>query len=309
MSRDNAEAMANLAKANWPVAAQTFADLSGRTENPDLTVVAASVFRESTTGEFVARLIRAVYDTANVIDLLPAIRMPVLVMQQRSTQLFTAESGREVAAGIPGARFLLFEASTNWLGQNVFPELVDAITSFLGTATGVDEAGRRAATAPGTAIILFTDIVHSSALTERMGDAPFREASRALDNRVRAAIRDAGGTDVAGKLLGDGVMGVFTSAAQAIAAARACVTTSGEMPLHVGLHAGDVIREDDNVYGGAVNIAARICDASAPGEILVSQTVRDLARTSAGVTFEDRGERQLKGIADAVRVYAVQLPG
>jgi adenylate cyclase len=76
--------------------------------------------------------------------------------------------------------------------------------------------------------------------------------------------------------------------------------------LHVGVHAGDVITERDNVYGGAVNIASRICALSAPGEILVSATVRDLARTSSGVSFDDRGEHTLKGIADPVRVFAVR---
>jgi len=74
----------------------------------------------------------------------------------------------------------------------------------------------------------------------------------------------------------------------------------------VGIHAGDVIREDDNVYGGAVNIAARVAAASAAGETLVSETVRSLARTSAGVRFEDRGEHSLKGIDDPVRVWAVR---
>ncbi len=78
------------------------------------------------------------------------------------------------------------------------------------------------------------------------------------------------------------------------------------MPLHLGLHAGDVIREDNNVYGGAVNIAARISGLSATGEVLVSDTVRSLARTSAGVSFEDRGEQALKGVAEPLRVFAVR---
>jgi class 3 adenylate cyclase len=76
------------------------------------------------------------------------------------------------------------------------------------------------------------------------------------------------------------------------------------------LHAGDVIREKDpdgrdNVYGGAVNIASRIAGLSAAGEVLVSETVRSLARTSAGVGFEDRGEQALKGVGEKVRVWAV----
>jgi adenylate cyclase len=142
-----------------------------------------------------------------------------------------------------------------------------------------------------------------------MGDAAFRNASKALDDATRRAIRTAGGTPVEGKVLGDGVLGVFSSAAQAIDAARRCVELSAEseLRLHIGLHAGDVIREGDNVYGGAVNIASRICGLCDPGEILVSGTVRDLARTSAGVAFEDRGERTLKGIEDPVRVFAVRI--
>jgi adenylate cyclase len=62
----------------------------------------------------------------------------------------------------------------------------------------------------------------------------------------------------------------------------------------------------DNVYGGAVNIASRISGLSAPGEVLVSETVRSLARTSAGVAFEDRGEKQMKGVGEGVRVWAVK---
>ncbi|HEY8174029.1 MAG TPA: adenylate/guanylate cyclase domain-containing protein, partial [Dehalococcoidia bacterium] len=162
--------------------------------------------------------------------------------------------------------------------------------------------------ATGTAVILFTDIVDSTALTERLGDARFREASRTLDAGLRAAIRDAGGAAIDGKLLGDGVLATFPSAAQAIDGARRCLALSAasELGLHIGLHAGDVIREENNVFGGAVNIASRICGLSAPGEILVSDVVRGMARSSAGVEFEDRGEQEMKGVGDPVRVYAVR---
>ncbi len=72
------------------------------------------------------------------------------------------------------------------------------------------------------------------------------------------------------------------------------------------MHAGDVIHEDGNVFGGAVNIASRICGLSAPGEILVSDVVRGMARSSAGVEFEDRGEQEMKGVGEPVRVYVVR---
>jgi class 3 adenylate cyclase len=78
------------------------------------------------------------------------------------------------------------------------------------------------------------------------------------------------------------------------------------LPLHLGIHAGDVIREEQGVFGGAVNVAARIAAESASGEVLVSQTVRDLARTSAGVSFDQRGERELKGMPERVQVWSVR---
>jgi len=82
------------------------------------------------------------------------------------------------------------------------------------------------------------------------------------------------------------------------------------LTLHLDLRAGGVIREKDpdgrsNVYGGAVNIASRIVGLSVAGEVLVSETVRSLARTSAGVRFDDRGEQAFKGVGEAVRVWAV----
>jgi class 3 adenylate cyclase len=161
-----------------------------------------------------------------------------------------------------------------------------------------------------------TDIADSTALTERLGDAALRGKARDLDTALRAVIHDNAGTPIEGKLLGDGVLAVFTSARQAIEAALACgkAGNDGGLPLHLGLHAGDIIRESDpdgrsNVYGGAVNIASRISGLSAAGEVLVSETVRSLARTSAGVAFEDRGEQALKGVGEAVRVWAVVSSG
>src|SRR5207245_10207795 len=98
----------------------------------------------------------------------------------------------------------------------------------------------------GTAVILFADIADSTALTERLGDAAFRAKARDLDAALRTVIRDHSGTAIDGKLLGDGVLAVFTSARQAIEAALACAQAGAEasLPLHLGLHAGDVIRQD-----------------------------------------------------------------
>ena len=231
------------------------------------------------------------------------IGCPVLVIHVPTPDAGnTLNAAREVAAEIPDARFRPLE----WDLTTMSAQEAQAVQDFLDE----DEApaGEVPTPTPGTAIILFADIVDSTALTERMGDAAFRAKARDLDDALRTIIRDNGGVAIDGKLLGDGVLATFPAASQAIAAALAtngAADTSG-LALHVGIHAGDVIRESSNVFGGAVNIASRISGLSAPGEVLVSDVVRSLARTSAGVTFEDRGEHALKGIAEPQRIYAVR---
>jgi class 3 adenylate cyclase len=215
--------------------------------------------------------------------------------------------GRKLVAGITGGRLSVVDSST---AEGRGLQIATVAAAFLGGAF-LSEAGPDEPTPvdrSGTAVILFADIVDSTALTERLGDSAFRAKARELDGSLRAVIREHSGTAIEGKLLGDGVLAVFTSARQAIESALACATAGDNagLPLHLGLHAGDVIREESNVYGGAVNIASRISGLSAPGEVMVSETVRSLARTSGGVSFEDRGRRRLKGVGDSVRVWAVR---
>ncbi|MGH9027925.1 MAG: adenylate/guanylate cyclase domain-containing protein, partial [Acidimicrobiia bacterium] len=144
-------------------------------------------------------------------------------------------------------------------------------------------------------------------LTERLGDAAYRERADALDDGLRAAVVECGGHAVEGVTLGDGILALFGSARRAIECAsevHAAAAMLG-LELHVGLHAGDVTWSGSRVFGGAVNIAARVCDAAPPAQTLVSDTVRSLARTSSGVTFVDHGLHDLKGIPDAHQLFAV----
>jgi SARP family transcriptional regulator, regulator of embCAB operon len=159
----------------------------------------------------------------------------------------------------------------------------------------------------GTVTIMFADIVDSTARTERIGDAAFHALARTLDGSVRAIIAQTGGVAVDGRLLGDGLMAVFTSASQAIECGIRTSVAGADigLGLHVGLHAGDVIRDGDNVYGGAVNIAARVAALAPPGEVLISETVRSLARTSATVGFESRGVHELKGVEGGQALFAI----
>jgi len=244
-------------------------------------------------------LVRDVEAVVDHLDLQPA-----LTLHPRGSRLIPLELGREVASLIPDARFLALDSESHVVWTQDPAPYIDAMAEFVGEPPGERPLAR---SAHGTAIILFADVVDSTGLTERLGDELFRTGARALDGALLAAIRDASGTPVEGKLLGDGVLAVFASAREALAAAVRCrdAGTRSGLGLHVGVHAGDVIRERDNVYGGAVNVASRIAAASAPSEVLVSDTVRSLARTSAGVSFTDRGEHRLRGVSEPVRLWPV----
>lgn len=239
-------------------------------------------------------------DGTNEIHLVQALTLVVLDLTAVDAHIVTPSERqafvRSVAANIPRSELAIIKRG----GGRTYGEVVRLFLA--GDAPREDDRPH------GTAIILFADIVDSTAMTDRMGNAAFRERSTALEARIRDAVRAHGGESVAGRTLGDGVLATFRSAAQGIAAALDCAEAGGDLglALHLGIHAGDVLREDGNVHGIAVSLASRVSGLTGPNEIFVSQTVRDLARASSDVTFEDRGEHALKGVGDLVRVYAVR---
>lgn len=300
MPEEELNAILALGERNWELATETLVHAVLGWSNSATAHQIAEVMRASASPETLRRFIHQIRSW-RIDDMLTAIASPTLVIG-RSSPNQSFERARELAAAIPSARLTMVDGpleSTNM-------QEAATIASFFSDGAVVMPASREA---PHTTLtILFTDIVDSASLTEKFGDAAFRERARQLDEALRAAIREDGGTPVEGKVLGDGVMAVFTSARQAIDAARRCRDAANDIALHlhIGIHAGDVIRDGDNVYGGAVNLAARIAAHAEPGEILVSDVVRGLARTSAGVAFQDCGEHELKGIADPQRLYAIE---
>lgn len=241
--------------------------------------------------------------------LLPRVAARTLVVQHATHPFYDATATRRLAAAIPDAQLaLLNEPLTAFLE----PAAVAAIGQFLLDVPPETVQSRSAvASSPArarTAVVLFADIVDSTALTETMGDAAFQARADRLHATLRDLVRRHGGRPLEGKLLGDGVVAVFEAARDAIAAALECAAhgdTDG-LPLHVGVHAGDVLETSDNVHGGAVNAAARIAAMAPPGEVLVSDVVRGLARTSTTATFEDRGTHALRGIAEPQQVFRVR---
>jgi class 3 adenylate cyclase len=251
--------------------------------------------------------LRSLVEQDDVTDLLGSIEAPTLIIHRRGVREPSIGEVQAMAARIPTARLALLEGDSAVLYMGDTDSVLAALEEFLGEGS-TQASPARGAHGGLVTVILFADIADSTALTERMGDAAFRAKARDLDVALRRIITEAGGTTIDAKTLGDGVLATFPGASQGIAAALACGAAADAqgLQLHLGLHAGDVIREANNVFGGAVNIASRISALSAPGEVLVSDIVRGLARTSAGVEFEDRGKHALKGVGDAQRVYAVR---
>jgi class 3 adenylate cyclase/pimeloyl-ACP methyl ester carboxylesterase len=292
--------LVELVRTDWTLATESMNRALDSWANSDLAGQYAAMMREAVTPETYLLYVHAQRNW-DASDLLARVRAPTLVLHPKAHAFYPTEPSRKTAAAIPGARFVLVDSPSVFL-----PDLKVAYIS--GEFLGVETTPQRTSPEGGTAVILFADIADSTALTERLGDDAFRGKARGLDAALRKAISEAGGTAIEGKVLGDGVLATFASAREAIACAKACHRAGSHigLPLHVGVHAGDVIREEGNVYGGAVNLAARVAAEAAAAETLVSGTVRDLARTSAGVSFEDRGEHALKGIEEPVRLYEVR---
>jgi class 3 adenylate cyclase len=304
------EAMSGLIRGAPGLAYRTIAEMTYHSGPLERSQWLRRAFRDAMTPEVLHEYLKLIW-TGDVTDLAPRVTAPTLVLHRRGSRNVPVDAARTLAALLPNASLTLLEGDVSdpaWQYEAYLPIVFD----FLDGAEGSRRTRSPSAdVAAGTAVILFADIADSTALTERLGDVAFREKARELDDALRRAIVDAGGMAVEGKLLGDGVLAVFDSARAAIDGALRCAEAGDGrgLPLHLGVHAGDVIRDRGNIYGGAVNIAARVSDAAAPGEVLVSDIVRGLARTSAGMSFEDRGDHDLKGIADPVRLYAVRPHG
>jgi class 3 adenylate cyclase len=155
------------------------------------------------------------------------------------------------------------------------------------------------------ATVLFTDIVASTERAAELGDRRWRELLGVHDDLAARLVEQWGGRVV--KTTGDGLLATFDGPGRAIACAVALRDQLGDIDVQIraGLHAGEVeLREDDDVGGIAVHIAARIVAEASPGEVLVSRTVRDLVAGSDH-RLEDRGTSQLKGVDGDWQLFAV----
>ncbi len=313
MPSERLNPLIELCRSNWELATQVFSDMSLREQQPDVALQLSEFLKASCSGEVAAEILTQGLEI-DVGDLLPLVKAPTLVVHRRNDALIPFALGRKLAAGIPNARFAPLEGTMHvpFLGDT--EAVIEAIDEFLGK--GVEAAVRPSKLAmEDVYTILFTDVESSTALTQRLGDAKARDLLREHERVVREALKAYGGSEV--KTMGDGFMASFSSATKALESAIAMqrafaawnqgVGAQGLAPLHVriGLNAGEPIAEDNDLFGTAVNLAARIAAKADGGEILTSDTVRGLV-AGKKFLFSDRGETAMRGFEDPVRVYELR---
>jgi class 3 adenylate cyclase len=260
-------------------------------------------FRELISSEMAARLYALAYEV-DVSAQAAEVQAPTLVLHRRESLAVPVREGRRLAALIPDARFVALEGTQHNPWEGDARAALAAMEDFLGADFRLEAPQGAAA---GTLTVLFTDIARSTALARQHGDALAQAVRQEHNAIVRLALRAHGGTEV--KHTGDGIMASFHSASSAVRCACAiqrAVAERGDADLqvHIGLNAGEPIVEERDLFGAAVDFAARICHEAGPGEVLCSDVVRQLC-TGKGFRFADRGEALLRGFDEPVRLHEV----
>jgi pimeloyl-ACP methyl ester carboxylesterase len=234
----------------------------------------------------------------DVRQILPSIRVPTLVLHRTAERVSEVGHARYMAQHIPGAKLveLSGEDHVPWIGDqdSILGEVEEFVT------------GARQAHGPERvlATVLFVDIAGSTERVAAIGDRAWRELLEAFQAKVREVLRHYRGQEI--DTAGDGFLMAFDGPARAIRCAGAIRDAVRGIGLEVrcGLHTGECERTGEKLAGIAVHTGARVAGFAAPGEVLVSQTVRDLVAGS-GLEFESRGTHELKGVPGEWQLFGV----
>ncbi|HTG46913.1 MAG TPA: adenylate/guanylate cyclase domain-containing protein [Actinomycetota bacterium] len=245
-------------------------------------------------GDAIARD-RAVEET-DIRHILPTVQVPTLVLHRTGDRLEPLVQARYIAARTPGARFIELPGD-----DHLYPldDLVPHIAAFADSIRVEQAEFDRV-----LATVMYTDIVDSTARAASLGDARWQDIRAQHDAIVRSQISRYRGREI--KSMGDGFLVTFDGPARAV---RCATTIADAVPplgieIRAGLHTGEIALEGADVAGLGVVIGARVGALAGASEVLVSQTVKDLVAGS-GLTFEDAGEHELKGVPDRWRLYRV----
>src|SRR5437588_8425259 len=247
-----------------------------------------SYLRRSASPAAAAALLR-MNSEIDIRGILPAVHVPTLVLHRRNDLEAKVEEGRWIAGNIPGAKFVELGGSDHlpWVGDQ--DALLDEIEEFLTGVRPIPEADRVLAT------VLFTDVVDSTASAAKLGDRRWRHLLGQHPPSVRRELARWRGREV--DTAGAGFLATFDGPARAIRCGLAVAADARTIGLEVraGVHTGECELLGEKVAGIAVHTGARVAALATGGEVLVSQTVKDLV-SGSGIEFQEHGEHEFKGV-------------
>ncbi len=304
-----AQAIRGLVAQSWELYTETVAHaLLGWSAGAPARQFAA-MMRDSASQEGAQAAFRAISEF-DVAGLLSEVTSPTLVLHRRQAPVPDVDVARSLASRIPNARLVLLEGSSLAPFLEDTDAVLKATDEFLSEG---EEAGAAAAPLAKEDVhtILITDMEGSTTLTQRLGDAKAQDVLRTHNAILRDALKAHSGSET--KHTGDGIMASFSSATRALECAIAMQRAfaahneSAEEPIlvRVGLNAGEPVAEEKDLFGTAVQLAARICGHADPGQILVPIVVRELV-AGKKFLFADLGETVLRGFEDPVRLFEVR---
>ena len=280
--------------------AREILEFDGEEPTPERIAAAASRWRQSASPGAVLQL-RRMNAEIDVRPVLETVQVPTAVLHRQEDHL-PIEAARWMAAQIPGAKMIELPGGPHVPYFGAWESVVAAIRDFV---EAVCTAGAPVERERMLATVLFTDIIGSTAKAAELGDRGWRELLEQHHARIRQQLTRYRGVEL--DTAGDGFFARFDGPARAIRCACAITDAVHDLGLDIraGLHTGECELVDNKVAGIAVSIGARVAAQAGPGEVLVSQTVKDLVAGS-GIAFDDRGAAELKGVHGEWRLYAVE---
>jgi pimeloyl-ACP methyl ester carboxylesterase len=248
-----------------------------------------------------ARAVLAMTRDIDVREILPAIRVPTLIIHRTGDRRIDVDGSRYIASRIPNAQFVELAGVDHlvWVGDA--DAVVGEMEEFLTGTRHSAEPNRVLAT------VLFTDMVESTSRAVQLGDARWRALISDHDHLVRGELTRFRGREIDRR--GDGFLAIFDGPARAIRCALSIVGRAHELGIQIraGLHTGELDKIESGIAGIAVHIGARVMSLAGPDEVLVSSTVRDLVAGS-GLVFAEKGTYELKGVPGSWLILRVETP-
>ncbi|MDT4896536.1 MAG: eukaryotic-like serine/threonine-protein kinase [Acidobacteriota bacterium] len=238
----------------------------------------------------------------DVRHVLPSVHVPTLVIHRAEDQCLKVEEGRYVAERIPGAKYVELPGQDHLPFVGDQDLILDEVEEFLTGARHQLEPDRVLAT------VLFTRIVGSQEHVGRFGASRWHELINRLRAHVGQKIEWFRGREI--DMVGDRPLAIFDGPARAVRCAFAIVEYALRLgvEMRAGLHTGECDMVDGKVGGIAAEIGVEVSNRAAAGEVLVSNTVKDLVAGS-GIRFEDRGTHTLGGLLGEWRLFGVRQSG